>query len=322
MIGKKQAFVWLGAVIVLALLYLVSSTDLIIKEEEPRIYRVSVVLDDATDEAYGNFGKGIEEASRDYQMDVNVISLYNAGDAREQAELISRELQDDVDAMIVISVEDNLYTQENAAVNVPVIYLQDEKVIGSHINQGTYSFNWMQIGEDLAQRAAGQGTQEPQLVFISGTEFYGRREQIVLGAQKILGEKNVVAITIAEGEHLESRIRTDAGESANRILVGMDNRGIEKILAFLPKMEEKEDAPQAVYSMTGSVLALNSLRRGIIDGVFFTDDYTAGYQCMQVLRERLDNVLTGLENLEGRYYFLDMQDLNNGEYDRLLYPME
>ena len=43
---------------VLAVLFLLSSTDLIIKEEAAEVYPVSVIIGDTSDENYVNFRKG------------------------------------------------------------------------------------------------------------------------------------------------------------------------------------------------------------------------------------------------------------------------
>lgn len=323
MIGRKQILIWLGAVIILIVLYLASSTDLILKEKEPEIYRVSVILDDATDEAYANFSKGIEDAAQDHQIDVNIISLYTAGDGQEQQELINREIEDDAHALILIPVEAETIIQEDLAINLPIMYVQGDAIPGSHINRGTYCFDWKQMGIDLAKRAKEHCAGVPRLVLINGSHIYGRREQIMEGAVSVLGTEQVLAIIPEDGEDLRNQLRAAIGEQEDLVLVGMDERSVERILHFLAGPDrEQTGSLRAVYSVTGSVLALNSLRRGTIDGVYYTDDYAAGYQCVELIRNRLDNMLASLGNLNGEYYFLDQNDLNSGEYDRLLYPME
>ena len=55
---KKVNFLWILYGLVLVILFLVSSTDLIIKEETAKIYPISVVIGDVSDENYVNFRKG------------------------------------------------------------------------------------------------------------------------------------------------------------------------------------------------------------------------------------------------------------------------
>ena len=52
---KRDTWLWGIYGIALLFLYLISSTDLLIKERKTEIYPVSVILDNTTDEAYQNF---------------------------------------------------------------------------------------------------------------------------------------------------------------------------------------------------------------------------------------------------------------------------
>ena len=63
MISKKEKLIWLLFGVVLVFLFLLSSTDLIIKEEERRIYPISVIVEDTSDASYVNFRKGMDRAA-------------------------------------------------------------------------------------------------------------------------------------------------------------------------------------------------------------------------------------------------------------------
>ena len=52
MITRKEKLLWLGYGIILVLLFLLSSTDLIIKEEKREIYPISVIVEDTSDIMY------------------------------------------------------------------------------------------------------------------------------------------------------------------------------------------------------------------------------------------------------------------------------
>ena len=53
----KENFFWIFYGLVLLGLFLLSSTDLIIKEEEAGIYPISVIVGDTTDDQYVNSAK-------------------------------------------------------------------------------------------------------------------------------------------------------------------------------------------------------------------------------------------------------------------------
>ena len=58
--GKILWCIWAG---ILVLLFLMSSTDLIIKEKEIEVYPVSVIIDGDNDDYYVNFKKGMDQAA-------------------------------------------------------------------------------------------------------------------------------------------------------------------------------------------------------------------------------------------------------------------
>ena len=76
---KREKLIWCIFGAILGVLFLLSFTDLIIKEKKAEIYPISVVLDSTTDECYANFKKGVEQAARDYNADVHFVTLYQEG---------------------------------------------------------------------------------------------------------------------------------------------------------------------------------------------------------------------------------------------------
>ena len=69
--AKQEKILWGFFAGILVFLYLLSSTDLIIKEKKTEIYPVSIVIGDTTDDYYVNFRKGVEQAADDYNVDIS-----------------------------------------------------------------------------------------------------------------------------------------------------------------------------------------------------------------------------------------------------------
>ena len=85
--AKQEKILWGFFAGILVFLYLLSSTDLIIKEKKTEIYPVSIVIGDTTDDYYVNFRKGVEQAADDYNVDISFITLFEKEDADSQTEL-------------------------------------------------------------------------------------------------------------------------------------------------------------------------------------------------------------------------------------------
>ena len=85
MSNKETAF-WCGWGCLLILLFLMSSTDLIIKEKKMEVYPVSVIIDEENDDRYVNFKKGMDQAAEEFHLDINFVVLYNKKDEGEHSD--------------------------------------------------------------------------------------------------------------------------------------------------------------------------------------------------------------------------------------------
>ena len=103
--AKQEKILWGFFAGILVFLYLLSSTDLIIKEKKTEIYPVSIVIGDTTDDYYVNFRKGVEQAADDYNVDISFITLFEKEDADSQMELVKREIEDGALAVILEPVD-------------------------------------------------------------------------------------------------------------------------------------------------------------------------------------------------------------------------
>ncbi len=91
---RREKMLLCAGAVFLVLLFLMSSTDLIIKERAVQIDSISVILSEDTDDYYQNFRKGMEKAATDLRSDVRLITLYDRKDQDQQVELTTREIRD------------------------------------------------------------------------------------------------------------------------------------------------------------------------------------------------------------------------------------
>lgn len=119
MIGRRGKVLIFLYVVFLAILFLMCSTDLIIREPERDSYQIAVIIEDVRGDNYSNFRKGMDQAAVEFNIDVHFITLYEKADAEQQMELMDREQQDGADALVVVPVDEERVTEKY--VNVPAI---------------------------------------------------------------------------------------------------------------------------------------------------------------------------------------------------------
>ena len=117
MIGRRGKALIIVYVAFLAVLLLMCSTDLIIREPEREVYQVAVIIEDMRSDNYSNFRKGMDQAAMEFNVDVHFITLYEKLDAAQQMELMEREEQDGADALVVVPADEG--QGGNAGVQLP-----------------------------------------------------------------------------------------------------------------------------------------------------------------------------------------------------------
>ena len=97
-----KIYIWIIWFVSILLLFVISQTNLILKEETPRVYQVSLILDGEDESKYANLKKGVDDAAKKYNIDINLITLNNIS----QKMLIESEEENGADGIIVLAKND------------------------------------------------------------------------------------------------------------------------------------------------------------------------------------------------------------------------
>lgn len=164
--GKILWCIWAG---ILVLLFLMSSTDLIIKEKKIEVYPISVIIEGDNDDYYVNFKKGMDQAAVEFHGDVSFITLYADHDQAQQMELVKREIRDGARAVILAPVkpEEAVRKLEDMNPGCPVILLGQSPDEGTALD--TIGVDGREIGRLLGEAAASQASRDvPVYLFCGG----------------------------------------------------------------------------------------------------------------------------------------------------------
>ena len=322
----KEKFFWISYGIGLTLLFLLSSTDLIIKEEEARVHPISVIVEADSDDNYVNFRKGMDLAAVELNADVNFITLYEKGNRRQQEELLKREQQDGSSALIVAPVngEAVLAMQEENQLVLPLVFINSEAV-GEACPAAAVTFDYFTMGENLGKEIAAVRSPNEKLYFLEN-------EAMSVAGRKFLEGIRSGAAEGSEGPAASYAWAPDAEKS--KILEKLTEGRTQKIILVAPEPESLLEAAQMIedtegaeewvaglYGRGSSVPILNFLDKGIIKGLCITDDFSAGYLSVKAAIELAEggSVQTG-NYLDS--YFIRRGDLRNEKYEKILYPVE
>ena len=318
MVSKSGKWLIFLYVAFLVLLFLMCSTDLIIREPEREIYQIAVIIEDARSDNYANFRKGMDQAAMEFNVDAHFITLYEKSDEEQQMELMDREQQDGADALIVVPAE-----QEQMAgkrMNVPVILLSPGPAEGAA--SGSIVIDYEKMGEQLAREMLARISPDCSLMILTDPERQNAMDRLFLqGAQRVFdsqGRKTEV-ITRDEKEGFRAALEMqDLQEKA--VLLAEKPEILTEAAGILGDSQTAAERVCGLYGRGNTVPILNDLDRGRISGVCVTDDYSIGYlsvrAAVQVL-EGADSVPIAAET-----YYIEKEDLREPLFEKLLFPIE
>lgn len=325
MIGKSGKLLVLLYVGFLIVLFLMCSTDLIIKEPEKEIYQISVIVEDVRDDNYSNFRKGMDQAAVEFNADVRLITLYEKLDADQQMEFISREQQDGADALIVVPVDEKEVEDalEDKQVTIPMVILNAGPAESTAA--GMITVDYREMGRQVAEQIHQQITVDSPVIVLSepdGQSIMSRR--FLEGAISVLEQEGYSCqIVAAEESHgwkaAMEELRTLPWGQAT-ILAESPELLTEAagILADDPVFAEWV---QGLYGRGSTITILSELDRELISGICITDEFSRGYFSVYMAMQALEDSGNRLPMVLNSYY-IEKQDLRKPEYEKMLFPVE
>lgn len=282
----KKQLIYFAFVVLLILLYLVSSTDFIYKEQENEIYNVSVILNQTTDSGFANTKLGMKMVERHYTIDLNIITLYEANDVLQQMEFILREIENGAQAILVMPVDTEALARllnEQAPVNVPIISL-GTTLSASPVRlsvEGDEKTQMLALAEQIAKDGI-----ETVYVFASAIERNNKTRRIEY-LEGYFAEVGIGMETLnyIRTEGLENMLREISRRGDKDGVIALDQETLER-LAGLNETLEVTRVP--LYGVGYTDKILNYLERDVIQAVTIHNDYDLGYLGLSLAIELIE----------------------------------
>lgn len=321
---KREGFLWGIAAGGLVLLYLSSSTDLIIKERETEVYPVSIVIGDTTDDYYVNFRKGADQAAEDYNADISFITLFEKGDAFRQIELLRRETDDGASAVIlepVDSIACSGFLNERAC-GIPIVAAGE--MTAEDPVKSLVSADYFEQGELLGEAIAGAcDAQFPVYVLTEALENGSTRERYD-GLRAVLSKQDY-EVQLYEWE-TEETIRqviesTVYPGNGSAVLAALDPSSTALAAEIIEGSPVYGIYIAGLYGTGTTPAILNQLDRGTIQGLVVSDEYEQGYLCVEHAVKAIRK-----ENLSNRVwvdsFYIEKKELRDPVLEKILYPID
>lgn len=330
---KKEKIMWSLFAGILILLFLLSSTDLIIKEKETTVYSISVILDDTIDEYYKNFRKGMDKAANEYNVDVNFVTLYEKGDVEEQMELLNRELSDGTQAVVFFPLKEAECRKilDEMVLSSPLI-IMGNSMPGDWAMTGI-SQDYYEAGKLLGEAIVKENdSDKPVFMFTEGLD-YGYNEEVYNGLLAVITQAGFKAHhyemvksgmpntpTVNEdffAQAIEEDIYPCHGEA---IIVALDVKSLDLTADLLASSANGKNIA-TLYGFGSTTKILNQMDRGIIQGLVTTNQFDEGYLSIVKAVEAIEKS-GDREQIKLASYYLEKEDLKDKHFEKILYPIE
>ncbi len=315
--SKKSVLVWLAGALVLTLLYLMSSTNLILKDDIRPVYQVSVILRDTGDEYYDNFKKGVEKAAGEFNVDTNILSMYELSNKNLQRTMIEGEMEKGANA-VVIEPNAQIKPKEEMQ-NLSFVVIGDENYVFEH---STIKVDYSEATREIAQKISERHKDIKRIyVFSEGINNYSNKT-VYKAFTKCFETypTEIIFVDLKENENYLTELLRSAESLEESVLFGTDKHSFTAVAKFLE--ENKEDVHAAgLYGIGASNYLLNKLDEGIVSGIETWDEYRLGYMSIKFAVDMIKNKIHN-EEYEIESIFIDGNNLKEEDTLRILYPIE
>lgn len=319
MIGRSGKVMIVLYIVCLVVLFLMCSTDLIIREPERQIYQIAVIIEDVRSDNYGNFRKGMDLAAAELNADVQLITLYEKLDVKEQMDLMDREQQDGTDALIVVPVEEEQVSARQ--MTIPVILMRAG--VAEAAGAGNVIVDHEKMGELLAREILEEQPADVPVYVLTDPAGQSDMDRLFLkGSDAVFQEAGRSVQRIVRGE--EERFFTmleQPGAEAQKVVILAENQDIlTEAAGVMAGSEAVADAVGGLYGRGTTMAILNYLDRGVITGICVTDEFSVGYYSVREAVRALEgagSVPTVMES-----YYIEKKDLRDPAFEKMLFPIE
>ena len=319
MIGRSGKVMIVLYIVCLVVLFLMCSTDLIIREPERQIYQIAVIIEDVRSDNYSNFRKGMDLAAAELNADVRLITLYEKLDVKEQMDLMDREQQDGTDALIVVPVEEEQVSARQ--MTIPVILMRAG--VAEAAGASNVIVDYEKMGEQLAREILKEQPADVPVYVLTDPAGQSDMDRLFLkGSDAVFQEAGRSVQRILRGE--EERFYTmleQPGAEAKKVVILAENQDIlTEAAGVVAGSEAVADAVGGLYGRGTTMAILNYLDRGVITGICVTDEFSVGYYSVREAVRALEgagSVPTVMES-----YYIDKKDLRDPAFEKMLFPIE
>ena len=310
--NKKTIIFWLIYAAFLIFLYILSATDLIIKENEAKVYSISVLVDGISGENLENMKKGMDEAAYEHNVDMSFPALADNITMEKKLNIAKEEIMAGAKAIII----GNRWKREIAEEirknhpEIPVLIAgnaEDKK------DKAGVSLNYNNIVKLLSDNIRANESVNNEVCIIS-EDFLDEDNFVKELNLKLEAMGYKLNLVEGEGPKLEKQLK--AFNKKQIVFITLDKESTARLV----KYNDDNNLHNKIYAVGTTDYLLGKLEDGEITGMIAWNEYDFGYFTVEkLLKMLMDKSGQGKDEIE--VFYITAEDLKNEDYIKRLYPI-
>ena len=274
--SKKINFIVL--LVLLFISFILLFCDLFFRDKN-NTYQISVISSGKSDESFMILKEGAEQAALEMNANIRFLFLSKDNNEEEQIELIKRESQNEVDALLINPIESQnvIDALEYAKNKIPVVLIQSFIDIKSGINR--VMCDEYQLGKSLAEEALNNISKNQNIMIITSdnnsTSYYERYNGIL----DVLDESNHKYFIANIKNYVDDTFFNEVLDSSNIGAILCTDRDITEKVAELKKkcISENYNKDVLVFGVGNTNKIISLLEEEVVNATAVQNEFNIGY---------------------------------------------
>ena len=307
---------WEANIIILLLITVAlwAAYNLLHTGEEKTMPRVSVIVEDSSNERWTAFRLGIDQAAREYGVDVAFIASPEFESAQDQKNLISQEAAGGADALIL-----SLYDSEMTDIGtntMKIVFVETDGIRDNSAGSAAVVPSGRKMGEALGEMLLKKSGPAPYVsVLIRNLLRYSEKEMLLGLTETVEGAGGSILLIETDREYMMTALTRSKEADAIAVLE-------DPLLMRAAELSVSEELPGGrLFGIGCSPSNISYLDRGVISGMIIPNEFTMGYQSLAQLSRCLSNDIPVMKDIEIGFSGVLTEEVHDPENEKLLFPV-
>lgn len=278
-------------------------------------FRVSVIVESNSSERWSVLKQGMESAAKEFNVEVNFITINNESSVSECMDAVKRELLNGTDGLILDLPNINRMVKEldSMAVDTQIVMVESEIPVSKGYNY--IAPDNYQMGYDLGSAVIEKKKENETIGIVAGSTRKTANVERKNGILAAVGEENVKWIWEGSRDASSSEIQKMLQTNPVDYIIGMNSTVTEEILDAVGT-----DSYGSVFGIGNTEKIVYYVDKGVIDTLIAPNEYIMGYQSVKNMYHRLRYEDQG-DHTDIDYLIINKQNLYDMQNQKLMFPM-